>query len=64
MTTVLKIGRRRCDGRCHFALEKACDCVCGGENHGRGLKVEEEAKREIDGQGELFPPRPRREVRA
>ncbi len=30
----------RCDAKCHNAFTPAhtCDCVCGGRNHGVGLK--------------------------
>ncbi len=24
----------KCDSRCHMARSKACECVCGGANHG------------------------------
>lgn len=27
----------RCDARCYNADGGACDCVCGGRNHGAGL---------------------------
>lgn len=29
-----------CDGRCTSAVGPACDCHCGGENHGTGRTVE------------------------
>jgi hypothetical protein len=28
----------RCDAKCYNALKPKCDCVCGGVNHGVGLK--------------------------
>lgn len=28
----------RCDAKCHEATHPDCDCVCGGANHGVGLK--------------------------
>jgi hypothetical protein len=28
----------RCDAKCYDAKEPGCDCVCGGKNHGAGLK--------------------------
>jgi hypothetical protein len=51
MTTVLAVHSRRrcialCDARCHNALQptqlkeprrSACECICGGANHGLGL---------------------------
>lgn len=27
----------RCDARCHDAYLPACDCICGGRNHGVGV---------------------------
>jgi hypothetical protein len=27
----------RCDAKCYTATEPACDCICGGANHGAGL---------------------------
>lgn len=30
-------GVRRCDERCYGATGGACDCACGGANHGKGL---------------------------
>ncbi len=42
MTTLLVVedseGQRRCDARCYNAREPECDCVCGGRNHGVGLR--------------------------
>jgi len=43
MATVLKLkfasGKiRRCDSRCHNAKGDKCTCVCGGINHGVGLR--------------------------
>jgi hypothetical protein len=26
-----------CDAKCYNATEPACDCICGGANHGAGL---------------------------
>ena len=28
----------RCDARCYGALDPRCDCICGGRNHGVGLR--------------------------
>ena len=47
MTTLITAGpsggyqTRRCDGRCHFARTLACDCVCGGALHGKGLEAQQ-----------------------
>ena len=30
---------RRCDARCYNAKSAACDCICRGMNHGKGLNV-------------------------
>ena len=42
MTTLITVstgdGVRRCDSRCYNASHPECDCVCGGANHGKGLK--------------------------
>jgi len=27
----------RCDARCYNAKGKKCNCVCGGDNHGKGI---------------------------
>ena len=32
-------GERRCDARCYDATGPECDCICGGMNHGKGLKA-------------------------
>lgn len=29
----------RCDAKCYNATEEACDCCCGGMNHGKGLQT-------------------------
>jgi len=29
----------RCDARCYNAKGKKCHCVCGGDNHGKGLNA-------------------------
>lgn len=38
----------RCDAKCYNAKtpEHACDCVCGGRNHGAGIKKAEENTRD------------------
>lgn len=28
----------RCDAKCYNAKGRECDCICGGKNHGVGLK--------------------------
>jgi hypothetical protein len=28
----------RCDAKCYNARAPECDCICGGRNHGAGLK--------------------------
>ncbi len=30
---------RRCDAKCYGATGPICDCVCGGMNHGAGIKA-------------------------
>lgn len=30
--------RRRCDARCYNGKHARCRCVCGGTNHGKGLR--------------------------
>lgn len=37
----------RCDARCYNAREPHCDCVCGGRNHGAGLKQAVENTRQM-----------------
>lgn len=29
----------RCDARCYDATSPDCDCICGGKNHGAGVKT-------------------------
>lgn len=37
MTTLIAVdGAVQCDERCYNAVHKRCECVCGGENHGKG----------------------------
>jgi hypothetical protein len=43
MTTVIAVYSSegcvgRCDARCHEAVKHDCDCICGGKNHGVGVK--------------------------
>lgn len=38
-------GHRVCDERCYNAKRLGCSCVCGGKNHGLGLR------RALEGQG-------------
>lgn len=28
----------KCDANCYNAMHPGCDCICGGRNHGVGLK--------------------------
>lgn len=37
----------RCDARCYDAREPECDCVCGGQNHGRGFRQAQENTRTL-----------------
>ncbi len=38
MTVGNSEGERRCDAKCYNATSKNCGCICGGMNHGVGLK--------------------------
>jgi len=43
MTTVIAVYKfsgcvGRCDANCHEAKSPECTCICGGANHGAGLK--------------------------
>lgn len=43
MTTVLAVYNSegcvgRCDAKCHEATTRECDCICGGRNHGIGVR--------------------------
>ncbi|MBA7680745.1 hypothetical protein ES703_89066 [subsurface metagenome] len=43
MATLIKVITkggvvRRCDARCYNARHPKCVCICGGVNHGVGLK--------------------------
>lgn len=29
----------RCDANCHDAVSTNCTCICGGANHGKGLRT-------------------------
>lgn len=40
---------RRCDKRCYDGKGSRCRCICGGNNHGKGLeKAVEETRRRFD----------------
>jgi hypothetical protein len=43
MATLITVGNnngeRRCDEKCYGASGGVCTCVCGGMNHGKGLKA-------------------------
>ncbi len=41
MTTLIAVStsqglKGRCDAKCYDATCPACECVCGGRNHGKG----------------------------
>lgn len=36
----------RCDAHCYEATHPHCDCICGGANHGAGLKKAQDNTRE------------------
>lgn len=38
---------RRCDAKCHEAKHEKCTCICGGMNHGKGLKNAVENMRQL-----------------
>lgn len=43
MTTLIAVYNSegcvgRCDAKCYEAVHPDCDCICGGRNHGAGLK--------------------------
>jgi hypothetical protein len=37
----------RCDAKCYDAHEEACDCICGGRNHGAGKQQALDNTREL-----------------
>lgn len=44
MATLIYVGNSegcvgRCDAKCYDAKHPDCDCICGGKNHGVGLKA-------------------------
>lgn len=52
MATLISVGSSdgtegRCDARCYNADHPQCDCVCGGRNHGVGLKQAQENTSEM-----------------
>ena len=52
MTTLISYqssggDRGRCDAKCYDAHEEACDCICGGRNHGAGLEQATDNTREL-----------------
>lgn len=43
MSTLISAGNSdgvygRCDAKCYGAQHPKCDCICGGRNHGVGLR--------------------------
>lgn len=58
MTTLITQGgsegaSRRCDARCHGAVGRECDCVCGGRLHGVGIANAQEVLTEQVGAAEF-----------
>ena len=49
MATLISIGNsegeRRCDAKCYNARSPRSECVCGGLNHGNGLRAAQESTR-------------------
>ena len=41
---------RRCDAHCYDAKHDKCDCICGGRNHGVGLRKAADQVAEIAGE--------------
>lgn len=37
----------RCDAHCHEARTPKCTCICGGRNHGKGLKQAVENNKQL-----------------
>lgn len=37
----------RCDARCYEATTPDCECICGGANHGAGLRMAQENTRRM-----------------
>lgn len=54
MTTLITIrnseGVGRCDAKCYNARSNECRCVCGGMNHGVGLRRAQKHTEEVVGQ--------------
>ena len=52
MTTLITVSNSdgivgRCDAKCHDATHPACNCICGGMNHGAGGEVAQENTNEM-----------------
>jgi hypothetical protein len=51
MATLITVGnsegQRSCDAKCYDATGPQCDCVCGGRNHGVGIKKAQENTHEL-----------------
>lgn len=52
MTTLIAVYNSdgcvgRCDAKCYNAEHPNCTCICGGRNHGAGLKQAVENTREL-----------------
>lgn len=60
MTTLIAVYNSdgcvgRCDARCYNAKTPECDCICGGKNHGAGLKqAAENTEQMVEGWIERF----------
>ena len=54
MTTLMAVYNSdgcvgRCDARCYQATHAECDCICGGRNHGQGLRQAQENTADMAG---------------
>lgn len=52
MTTLIAVYNSdgcvgRCDARCYDAADEACECICGGTNHGAGKQQALDNTREM-----------------
>lgn len=52
MTTLIAVYNSegcvgRCDAKCYNAEHEHCDCICGGTNHGAGVKKAMENTQEL-----------------
>ncbi len=49
MTVLLRKGKRVCNSTCHHAKGDVCRCICGGENHGKGVPFKQ-LKLDLEGE--------------